>query len=385
MQIDGRRYDSGEPVRVQVAHGRIAAIVPLEGSPVAELPWLAPGLFDIQINGYGGQEFSSAELTVPKVLGIARRMGAFGVTRFCPTVTTQSFEVLRHGLETIHAACEVSPQAARQMPVIHLEGPYISAEDGPRGAHPPEHCRPPDWEEFERLQEAAQGRIRLLTMAVESDEAPVFIRRAVQSGVIVAIGHTGANAGQIRNAVDAGARLSTHLGNGSHERLPRHRNYIWDQLAEDRLWASVIGDAQHLPLEVLKCFLRVKTPSRTILISDLSGMAGLPPGRYGSRLCDLEILEDGRLVIAGQRQLLAGASFPLGVAVANVVRSTGYDLATAIEMASDRPAALLGLAPAKLEVGADAELIQFRLPDDGAQQASFEVLEAILDGKSLMG
>jgi N-acetylglucosamine-6-phosphate deacetylase len=252
---------------------------------------------------------------------------------------------------------------ARSVAGIHLEGPYISREDGPRGAHPLAHCRAPDWDEFRRFQDAAEGRICILTLAPEYDGAESFLRRAVATGVVVAIGHTAATSTQIRAAVDAGAALSTHLGNGAHRTLRRHPNYLWDQMAEDRLMASLIVDGHHLPPEVVKSLVRAKTPRRCILVSDLSGLAGMPPGRYGTQLCELEILEDGRLVIAGQDQLLAGASRPIGNGVANVMRFAGVDLATAVEMASHHPARLLGRKPVDLQSGDPADVTLFDLAD----------------------
>ncbi len=328
------------------------------------MPWVAPGLVDVQINGYGGQEFSSLELTPERVAEIVRRHFSFGVTRVCPTLTTQNHQVMRHGVATIAAACERWPDVARGVTGIHLEGPYFSVEEGPRGAHPAEHCRPPDLAEFEAWQGASGGRVRLLTMSPEFADAPQFIAQVVAGGVVVAIGHTGASGAQIRAAVDAGARLSTHLGNGAHRMLRRHPNYIWDQLAEDRLFASLIVDGHHLPPEVVQTIIRAKSASRCLLVSDVSGLAGLPAGRYSSSGCELEILADGRLVIAGQDQLLAGASLPIGVGVANVMRFVSLDLATAIDMASRTPAQLLGLRSGELQVGHPADLILFDLPDD---------------------
>ncbi len=283
------------------------------------------------------------------------------MTQFFPTVTTASYETIVHSVRTIAEACRRLPEVARTAPGIHVEGPYITREDGPRGAHPLVHCRPPDWDEFCRFQDAAGGRIRLLTLSPEYPTAAAFIRRASESGVVVAIGHTAADSEQIRAAVDAGARLSTHLGNGAHRMLRRHPNYIWDQLADDRLIASLIVDGHHLPPEVVKSMVRAKTPERCILVSDLSGLAGMPPGRYDTELCELEILADGRLVIAGQDQLLAGASAPIGVGVAGVMRYAGVDLATAVHMASHHPARLLGLEPVEVASGHAADLVLFRL------------------------
>jgi N-acetylglucosamine-6-phosphate deacetylase len=384
MQLLGRRFDTGKTSLLEIQSGRIARIAPVEvdAATAADWPWIAPGLWDLQVNGYAGQAFSSRELTPLHVADIGRKMCGFGVTRFLPTLTTERQEVLLHGLRTIDEACRIDPRLDRQVAGIHLEGPYISSVDGPRGAHPPSCCRVPDWDEFQRLQEAAQGRIRLLTMAVEFDSAAEFVGRVAASGVLVAIGHTAADSRQIRRAVDAGARLSTHLGNGSHRWLPRHPNYLWDQLAEDRLWASLIVDGHHLPPEVVKTFLRAKTPARCILVSDLASQAGLPPGRYASGLSDVEILDDGRLVVAGQRQLLAGASQPLSTAVARVMDFAGLDLASAMALASQQPARLLGLGPVVLEPGQPADLIQFALlPACDSSFADLEIHCTLADGE----
>lgn len=365
MRLVGRRYDSHEAVAIEIVGEKFARQSPLSrADTLSDLPWIAPAFVDIQVNGYGGQEFSSLELTPERVAAIARRQYAFGVTRFFPTLTTHCRAVFLHALAAIGAACDADSEIDRLVAGVHLEGPYLSAEDGPRGAHPAEHCRPPDWDEFCRFQEASSGRVKLMTLAPELDGAAVFIARATASGVVIALGHTAATSEQIRAAVDAGARLSTHLGNGAHRMLRRHPNYIWDQLAEDRLWASLIVDGHHLPHAVVQSLVRGKTPGRCLLVSDVSGLAGLPVGRYTSSGCELEILPDGRLVIAGQDQLLAGASLPIGVGVANVVRMAGVSLCQAIDMASRLPADLLGLPFCGLSPGAAADLVLFDLPAD---------------------
>lgn len=366
MRLSGRDSASGAAIELVLSGEQIAEVRPLEVAPErqVELPWLAPGWFDLQVNGYGGQEFSAATLDEAKVAEIVAAMAPFGVTRLCPTVTTQSLAVLTHALRTIAAACRGSAALARQIPGIHLEGPYLSRQDGPRGAHPLAHIREPDWDEFQRLQEAAEGRIRLLTVSAEYGNAPAFIRRVVDTGVVVALGHTAATAEQLRAAVDAGARVSTHLGNGSHAMLPRLRNYLWEQLAEDRLMAGLIVDGHHLPPAVVQTFVRAKTPARVILVSDLSGQAGQPPGRYRSDFCEVEILPDGKLVIAGQRELLAGATVPLDRCLANVMRFAGVDLASAVRMVVDHPAQLLDIPADALRAGAPANLVQFQLSPD---------------------
>ncbi len=356
MQLIARRYDTGLPVQLEIAGEKLAGITPCADQPAERLPWIAPGLIDLQMNGYGGQWFSDRDLTPEKVARVVHTMDAFGVAQFCPTVITESFDVLAHAMRTIVATCDQSPEIARQIAGIHLEGPYISPKDGIRGAHPLQHCRKPDWDEFKRLQEAADGRIRILTMSVEFDRSPEFIRHVADSGVVVSIGHTAAEPDQIRAAVDAGARMSTHLGNGSAATLHRHRNYLWPQLADDRLTAGLIADGHHLPAEVVKTFVRAKTPERCILVSDMSGMAGLPPGRYDNKLCESEILPDGRLVVAGQRETMAGASLPIGTGIANVMRFAGVTLRQAVAMAVDNPAKLLGIKAVGLQPGEPAVL-----------------------------
>jgi N-acetylglucosamine-6-phosphate deacetylase len=368
FQVSGRHYATGRAVELEISGEQIVAVGERSQPATAgeSLSWLAPGFIDVQSNGYGGQEFSSPDLTEEKVADIARRQAAFGVTQFCPTVTTAGRETIEHSLATIAKAARRWPDVDRALAGIHLEGPYIARQDGPRGAHPLEHCRPPDWEEFQRFQRAADRRIVILTLSPEYPGAAEFIHRVAALGVVVAIGHTSADSAQIRAAVDAGARLSTHLGNGAHRMLRRHPNYLWDQMAEDRLMASLIVDGHHLPPEVVRSLVRAKTPDRCILVSDLSGLAGLPPGRYTTQLCDLEILADGRLVIAGQDQLLAGASRPIGAGVANVMRFAGVDLATAVHMASHHPARLLGRKPVELQPGSPADLTLFDLAPEAA-------------------
>ena len=385
MEIKGRRFDTGLPVRLEIEGQRIARARVCHGdlAKCSAWPWIAPGLLDMQINGYGGQEFASRELTPEKVVAIVDAMAPFGVTRICPTVTTEGFETLKHAMATIRCAAESSAATAWRLPAIHLEGPYITKEDGARGAHPLAHCRLPDWEEFQRLQEAAGGRIGILTISVEFENTVEFVRRVADTGVVVAIGHTAATADQVRAAIDAGARLGTHLGNGSHQILPRHPNYIWAQLADDRLTASMISDGHHLPPEVVKTFVRAKTPARSILVSDLSGMAGLPPGRYGSNLCELEILEDGRLVVAGQRKILAGASRPLSVCVGNVMGFAEVGLADAIRMATCHPADLLGIQAGDLHAGDDANVVVFDLKEGPVPQ--FKPRAVVACGRVVFG
>jgi N-acetylglucosamine-6-phosphate deacetylase len=311
-------------------------------APDLEAGWAAPGLFDLQINGCDGRSFNSPKLTTDAVHHVVQVCRRHGVAGLCPTLVTESAEALLHGFTVLRQACESDAEIARAVPALHLEGPYISPEDGFRGAHPRRHVRPPDWDEFRRFQEASGGRIRLVTLAPEHDGALAFIEKLTASGVVVALGHTAADAARIGEAVRAGARLSTHLGNGCRAVLPRHDNPIWEQLAHDGLWASVICDGWHLTPAVARCILRVKTPARAVLTCDASSLAGLPPGRYEEWGEAFEVLPGGKVVVP-DTSYLAGSGVFTDTCVGWAVRHAGVSLRDAIDMASARPRELVGL------------------------------------------
>lgn len=377
--LEGRRYDTGEPVRVLIRGDRIAAVEPATpSSPVSDWPWIAPALFDLQINGYGGVWFSDEKLTSEATTTAVKAYLKYGVTRLCPTLVTNSFAALERGFRAIATACDQDPLVNHMVPGCHLEGPYISAEDGARGAHPKEHVRPADWNEFQQLQKAAGGRIRLVTIAPEVDNAVPFIERATKAGVVIALGHTAASSDQIRAAVDAGATLSTHLGNGSAAMIHRHRNHIFDQLADTRLTASLIADGHHLPASVLRIFLKVKTPRMTVLTCDAAGWAGCPPGIYASVLGQSEILSSGKLVVAGQTELLAGSADTTDVCITQIQKLAGATLKEAIDMTSRNPARLLGFEINRLRRGSLADVFVFRQP---AESRHLDVLTTVARGQ----
>lgn len=359
--LTARRYDNGEPIRLSIRDGRIAEIEPLWTREALD-DWflVAPAFFDLQINGYGGVWFADEKLTVEQVLTVLAGYREHGVSRLFPTLITNSRKALEHGFRTVRAACEKEAWANRMVAGCHLEGPYISDQDGPRGAHPIQHVRPCDWSEFESLNAASGGRIRLVTVAAEAVGAVDFIRRASGSGLLVALGHQAADSAQIRAAVDAGARLSTHLGNGAAGMLKRHPNFLWDQLADDRLTASVISDGHHLPDAVLKTFVAAKTPERIVITCDASGLAGSPPGVYETAFGRFEVVPEGKIVVAGQQTILAGSAQTTEHCVGHMVKAAGVTLGQACDMAGRIPLKLCGLEATRLVPGAKADLITFR-------------------------
>ena len=345
MILRGRLSDSKDVVDVVVNDGRIIDIAPPDISKAADAGdascLIAPGFIDIQLNGFEGIDFNDPSSSISKLAGMPAVIARTGVTTFCPAVITASTENISGCMTNIISACKQSSGFSAAMAGIHLEGPFISPEDGPRGAHPREHVRRPDWQEFRRWQETAEGRIRIITLSPEWPEAVDFIERAVAENVIVAIGHTGASPAMIGDAVRAGARLSTHLGNGSHAKIDRHPNYIWEQLAQDHLWASFIVDGHHLPPSVVKSFLRCKGFDRSILVTDAIAAAGNPPGRYMLGDVEVELTQDRKVCLPGT-PYLAGSVLEMHQAVANTVRFSDASITDALKMATENPAELLG-------------------------------------------
>lgn len=360
MDLRARHYATNAPVTVRIADGKIAAITPATESP--DLPFIAPGLVDLQINGYRGHDFNRLPLAADALPQATRLLWSEGTTTFYPTFITNSPEAIEQGMRALAAQIDGDAASRAAVPGIHLEGPFISPEDGARGAHAKEFVRAPDWSLFQRWQDASGGRIRIVTMSPEWPDAPAFVERATRAGVTISIGHTAATPQQVADAVRAGARLSTHLGNGAHLMLPRHPNYLWEQLARDELHACLIADGFHLPDQFLKVAMRVKGP-RALLVSDAVALAGMPPGTYDMPVGGQVVLTPaGRLHLAANDRLLAGSAQMLPWSIAHLVRRNLASLAEACDMASTRPATLMDLPQSGgLIPGVLADLVLFRL------------------------
>jgi N-acetylglucosamine-6-phosphate deacetylase len=365
MNLQAIHYATNQPVSIRIDSGVIRAIEPL-ASRASDLPIVAPGLVDLQINGYAGHDFNSAPIADGALEQATRLLWREGVTTFFPTVITNTDDAIRAAMQGIARVCESDAATGRGVSGIHLEGPFISAEDGPRGAHPREHVRSPDWDMFRRWQDTAGGRIRIVTLSPEWPAAPDFIRRCVESGVRVSIGHTAATPDQIQNAVQSGATLSTHLGNGAHLVVARHPNYLWEQLANDELWTTLIADGFHLPDQVLKVVMKVKG-EQAMLISDAVALAGMPPGNYRTPVGGQVVLTPrGRLHLAENEKLLAGSAQMLLRGIEHLVNAGLATLGQAWEMASIRPARFMDLSQgAGLTPGAPADLVLFRRDSRG--------------------
>jgi N-acetylglucosamine-6-phosphate deacetylase len=357
MRVVARDFRDASWVELDLRDGYIDGVQLLDHPRGAdpEDDWVAPAFWDIQSNGRWGHSFSSPEITIDQVASIIRAQAPMGTARLCPTLITAPVDHLVHGVRTIAAACQRYPDVADRVIGIHLEGPFISEQEGYRGAHPAGSVIDPDWDLFLKIQDASGGRIVLITLAPERAGAIDFIRRATSAGVVVAIGHTAAVGATIRTAIDAGALLSTHLGNGIVSQLPRHPNAIWTQAASKTLMASFIADGHHLDLEALRVLALAKGPAQTLLISDASPLAGLPPGDYGEWSVD----PSGKIVVAGT-PYLAGSNLGLEVGLRNLLCATDWTFEQAIASVTTNPARLLGRPMPRLSASEPADLIIYR-------------------------
>ena len=373
MNCSGLDLATGKPLSVSFDQ-TITGVAPCD---TCEDRYLAPGFIDIQVNGFAGVDYNSPTTPHDEISRSIHVLYSTGVTRFFPTVITGSPSGMLGAIGNLHQAKLSIPESAA-IEGIHVEGPYIAPEDGPRGAHPKQWVRPPDLEEWARWRDAAGGLIRLVTLSPHWPEAPRYIEALVADGVTVSIGHTAASAEQIDAAVRAGATLSTHLGNGAHQILRRHPNYIWDQLADDRLHADFIVDGIHLESAFLRVALRAKTVERSILVTDASTPAAAAVGRYYLGEQAVDHTPDGRVVLAGTDKL-AGSALRMDRGVENMVRLAGISMRDAFQTATVNPARVTNIPGRQngLSEGDRADFIVFRY-DESANRIAVE--ETWVDG-----
>ena len=364
LVVRGCQRRGAAPVEIVIAGGRVDAIRPATTAGVGPAVGgpdclVAEGFLDIQVNGFAAVDFNRPGLTPAELTRAAQAMWRSGVTRFLPVVITAPIENMLATLAAIARARDEAPIVRRAIPGLHLEGPFLAPDDGPRGAHPADAIRDPDWDLFRQFQDAAHGLIRFVTIAPERPGAIELIARLRQAGVVVGIGHTDAEERDIDEAVDAGAQVSCHLGNGAHAMLPRHRNYIQKQLATDALMASLIVDGHHLPSYVVKNMIRCKGLDRVILITDAMAAAAAPPGQYRLGEVLAEVGPDGYVRLPGT-PYLAGSALTMERAVDNAARFAGLSLEEALQLATRQPRRLFADLGGGVAPGERADLVVLR-------------------------
>ena len=280
---------------------------------------MTPSLFDIQVNGFAGVDLQQPTLNAAELRKATDALAAHQTLRFFATLITDSIDSLCGKLANLERIRAADPVVAQAICGYHLEGPWLSPEPGFRGAHEPQYMGPPCIREFRRLQEAANGHIKLVTLAPEHPGSADFIREVTAQGVAISIGHSNASDNDIDEAIAAGARFCTHLGNGVPAQMHRHDNVIQRLLARDELTAFFIPDGIHVPPGVLKNFFRAKPPGKALFTTDCMAAAGAPNGTYTIAHHELEVGDDRVVRMPGSPQF-AGSALTPDEGVANIQR-----------------------------------------------------------------
>jgi N-acetylglucosamine-6-phosphate deacetylase len=383
LSVKGKSTTGSAVLQIDFNAALIAVDDLLRPEPIDE--FIAPGFIDLQVNGFAGVDYNDPASSHDAIAASIQKIFTTGVTRFLPTIITGSEERIVGAIKNLVSAKEKFSKSGmpegEALAGLHIEGPHLSPDDGPRGAHPLAHIRPPSIAEFNRWQEVADGNIRLVTVSPEWAEAPSYISAVVRQGVVASIGHTKANSDQIKAAVEAGATMSTHLGNAAHATLHKTQNYIWDQLAEERLTASFIVDGIHIPRVFAHAAMRAKGLERCVLVTDAVMPAMCQPGPYKLGEVEVEMRPDGVVVLRGGDRL-AGSAVRMNQAIATTVNLASVSLHQAITMATTNAARVGRIAGRQrgLIPGEKADLVRFTWDSD---HFSLNVVETIVAGISV--
>ncbi len=360
-----------DPV-VEIEDGLVAAVwtrsereLPAD-APRRDFPaaTLAPAFFDVHIHGAAGCDVMEA---TPEALArVSQFLASRGTGTYLATTVTAPLDATLRSLaglaRRIAEAADPDWQGARPLG-IHLEGPFLS--HAKRGVHPPEHLLAPDIAVFDRMFEAAEGRVRLMTLAPELPGAIELAAHATAKGVRVSLGHSNATAAEAQAAIAAGACSATHTFNAMRSLDHREPGILGTVLTTDALFAELICDGIHVHPPMVKLWWRAKGGSRAILVTDAMAATGMPDGEYMLGGFPVQVA-DGRAIAGG---VLAGSVLTLDRALENFIRYTGESVGAALALVTRNPAAMTGLTPESLNVGQPANLIAL-LPD-GSLAASW--------------
>ncbi len=349
-EICVRHFATRKPIRLKWENG---IITHLEEIPEASQDsWIAPTLFDLQINGYGGIDFQQDNLTEVDLLSAARQLLRDGCGKFLLTLITDDWEKLMARLRHVKALREKSFALKSAIVGWHIEGPFLSEQPGFHGAHNPEWMRNPTPENIRELRDLTENDPLLLTMAPERDGAIEAISLAASLGIKISLGHTNASAEILQKAVQAGATAFTHLANGCPRELDRHDNILWRIFETAGLRVSLIPDRIHVSPALFRLVHRVLRSENIYYTTDAMSAAGAPPGKYKLANLELAVGEDQIVRRPGQTNFAGSALKPIqGIfRAAQMLHCSWQEIWPRF---SEHPAKLMGLSNA-LEIGQPA-------------------------------
>jgi len=357
---------AGQSVRYEIdGDGKITQAMPLEGPPTDRDGVVTPGLMDIQVNGFAGVDFNAPGLIAADLDHALSEMLSCGVTRCLPTLITAGEDDLISLLRDLDTAVAESRLGPIMVPGYHIEGPFLSPQDGYAGAHPAHHMQAASRELVEKLEAVVTRPLMIMTVAPEVSGVLDLIPFLVSRGIACALGHTAASRVEIDAAIAAGATVSTHLGNGVPHLLNKNENPLVVQLGRDSLMASFIADGIHIPGDLLQSWLRAKTIGRAILVTDATAAAGAP-GQGGVFTLGPEKIErhmDGSVCLPGS-SYLAGSAATLDQMLRNVMGWYGFDLADALRLARENPLRAISMAVESPGVNDLADFVEWEWRDN---------------------
>ena len=369
-------YQLGEPVRLRWEAGRITAIDPVSESPPANL-WIAPALLDLQVNGFAGVDFQSDDVSLADLERSVRSLQASGCGSFFLTLISDEWPRLMSRLRRLRELRSKSPLLSRSIAGWHIEGPFLSAEPGFRGAHPPEVMCDPTPAHLEELRAIAGNELLMITLAPERLEAIAMVSLARELGMIVSLGHTNAPRKRLTQAQKAGATAFTHLGNGCPRDLDRADNILWRVFETPGLKVSLIPDAIHVSSPLFRIAHKLLPRDSIFYVSDAMAAADAGPGRYRIGRVEVEVGEDEIVRLPGSSNYAGSALRPIdGIfRAAEMLRCSWRDVWPNF---SNVPASLAGLRPG-LTVGGPADFCVLNVTEENRM----DDLQLYLDGKQV--
>ena len=337
----GWHYASGQPLCLRWRDGTITELEPPKLTPPRDV-WLAPALFDAQVNGYGAVDFQQDNVSAEDLLSAVRRLRAAGCARFLLTLITDEWTKLTARVRHLRSICSGSAELQSAIVGWHIEGPFLSVEPGFHGAHDPALMRDPTSNDILDLRAITGNDSLLLTLSPERKGALEAIAPAASLGIKVSLGHTNASAEILRQAVKAGATGFTHLGNGCPRELDRHDNILWRVLETPGLMVSLIPDQIHVSPPLFRLLHRELSADSIYYITDAMSAAGMPPGRYKLGKLDLEVGAD-QIVRQPGKTLFAGSALRPLDGIFRAAQMLGCAWQKVWLRFSEAPAKLMGL------------------------------------------